>query len=400
MLVCQSIFASKFNVKLNKQKNMKKFYLILIVLFFYNLSWGQTTLISPTGDGGFENGTTFTANGWTVVNHTTNTWQVGTAATSYAGTNGAFISNNSGTSWAYTITSSQTSHFYRDVTIPSGETYISLSFQWKGKGELNWDRLLVYTAPTTITPVAGIPASSSTTLTGATLVFTQTNNTQTTYTSANIILPSALAGTTVRLIFTWQNDNSGGTSPGVAIDNISLISQLPLTGTKTIKSSGGDYSSFTSAINALNSFGVGTGGVTFNVDADLVTTEDCPIITATGTAANPIIFQKSGAGANPIIKPTGTAGATDAGIAINGGDYITFDGIDITENTGSALEFGYYIYNKSATDGAQHNTIKNSKITLNRTNTSSIGIYQNTNTTPTNQSTGNNNNNKYYNIII
>jgi hypothetical protein len=27
----------------------------------------QTTLISPTGDGGFENGATFAANGWSVA---------------------------------------------------------------------------------------------------------------------------------------------------------------------------------------------------------------------------------------------------------------------------------------------------------------------------------------------
>ncbi|HEY5122280.1 MAG TPA: hypothetical protein VIK14_00945, partial [Ignavibacteria bacterium] len=35
-----------------------------------------TTLIDPIGNGGFELGGTFAANGWTVVNSTTNTWQV------------------------------------------------------------------------------------------------------------------------------------------------------------------------------------------------------------------------------------------------------------------------------------------------------------------------------------
>ncbi|MCK9422753.1 MAG: T9SS type A sorting domain-containing protein [Bacteroidales bacterium] len=175
---------------------------------------------------------------------------------------------------------------------------------------------------------------------------------------------------------------------------------VPLTGIKTIKSSGGDYATFTAAINALNDAGVGTGGITFNVDADFVSTEDCPAITATGTLGNPVVFQKSGSGANPVIKPTGGTGTTDAGIKIAGGDYITFDGIDITIATSSAVEYGYYLYNLTATNGAQNNTIKNSKITLNRSNTSSVGIYQYTATTPTNQSTGNNNNNKYYNITI
>ena len=64
-------------------------------------------------------------------------------------------------------------------------------------------------------------ASNATAIAGATLVFTQAA-TQAAYTTQTIILPAALAGTTVRLIFTWQNDNSGGANPAAAVDNISL----------------------------------------------------------------------------------------------------------------------------------------------------------------------------------
>ena len=173
-------------------------------------------------------------------------------------------------------------------------------------------------------------------------------------------------------------------------------SNAQLTGTKNIP---GNYATLSAAINALNSQGVGTGGVTFNVDAGFTSTEDCPIITATGTSGNQIIFQKNGSGVNPIIKPTGTTATNDAGIKIAGGDYITFDGIDITINTGSAVEYGYYIYNVSATNGAQNNTIKNSKITLNRANTSSRGIYQNVATAPS-VATGANSYNKFQSVTI
>ncbi len=83
------------------------FSLIILNLFFK--SSAQTTLINPNGDGGFENGADFASNGWTVVNHTTNTWQVGSVPTSYSGTKCGFVSNNGGTSWLYTITSSETS---------------------------------------------------------------------------------------------------------------------------------------------------------------------------------------------------------------------------------------------------------------------------------------------------
>lgn len=67
--------------------------------------------------------------------------------------------------------------------------------------------------------------------------------------------------------------------------------------------------------------------------------------------------------------------------------------------TGSAVEYGYYIYNASVTNGAQYNTIKNCKITLNRSNTSSRAIYQNVATTPTN-ATGANSYNKFQNVVV
>ena len=187
---------------------------------------------------------------------------------------------------------------------------------------------------------------------------------------------------------------------------LSFGSMAQLTGVKTIKSSGGDYATFTDAITALNTAGVGVGGVTFNVDDDLVLVEDPPAITATGTAANPIVFQCTGTGANrPVLKPTGTAGTSDFGFCISGGDYITFNGIDVTENSGSLVEYGFLIRNGSASNGAWYNTIKYCKVTLNRTNINSFGIMQSANsskgggTTPSVFS-GTNSYNKYYNITI
>ena len=168
----------------------------------------------------------------------------------------------------------------------------------------------------------------------------------------------------------------------------------PLTGTKTI-GSGGDYTTFTDAVNALNALGIGSGGVTFNVFAGSVFEENIPIITATGTASNPIIFQKSGTGENPVIKPT----TATAGIQISGGDYITFDGIDVTRPAGSTTYYGYSIKAASATDGAKYNTIKNCKIILDRTSSSCYGIYQYYNVTPT-AAGGTNSNNTYQNIVI
>lgn len=210
------------SVCLHTINNIRFGFLALVLLLFAgSFSFGQTFIIDPAGDGGFENGTTFAANGWTLVGAANNYWEVGAVAIPNAGSYGVYVTN-SGAAYSYNTTGSRTSHFYRDIAIPACATNLTLSFYWKGKGEVGWDRCLVYTAPTTVTPVSNSPASSSTTLTGATLRWTQPNATQTTYTLAAITGLDALAGTTVRFIFTWQNDISGGTSPGTAIDNISL----------------------------------------------------------------------------------------------------------------------------------------------------------------------------------
>ncbi|MCX6304056.1 MAG: T9SS type A sorting domain-containing protein [Bacteroidetes bacterium] len=147
-----------------------------------------------------------------------------------------------------------------------------------------------------------------------------------------------------------------------------------LSGTKTIP---GDYTTIASAIAALNTSGVGAGGVIFNVAADYTETIAVPLsITATGTLANPIIFQKSGAGANPLI--TAYTGAATPASAMQdgmwnlvGSDYVTIDGISLTDpNTGSpaTMEYGYAMFKASTSNGCRYNTIKNCVVTLNRNN--------------------------------
>jgi hypothetical protein len=150
-----------------------------------------------------------------------------------------------------------------------------------------------------------------------------------------------------------------------------------LSGTKNIP---GDYTTITLAVTDLNASGVGAGGVTFNVAAGYTETISAPIsITATGTLANPIIFQKSGAGANPLITAfTGTATPSTAvqdGIwNLVGSDYVTINGIDLTDPNAAnpaTMEYGYAMFKASITDGCQNNTIKNCVVTLKRINNAS-----------------------------
>jgi uncharacterized protein YjdB len=181
-------------------------------------------LLNPYQHGGFEIGSTLASNGWIEVNHGTNNWNVWGTPGVMSGYNAAFISNAGTSAYTYNNSVSQTSHFYRDITVPTGQTDINLSFKWKNIGESGYDRLLVYTAPTSVTPVAGVPSSNGSTISGATLVSSLDLHTSSNYQTANIVLPAALAGTTFRLIFTWQNDGSAGSNPPIAIDEISLTS--------------------------------------------------------------------------------------------------------------------------------------------------------------------------------
>lgn len=415
----------------------KIFSTLLPLLLLGQQGWGQTVLISPTGDGGFETGTTFAANGWTGVNGANGAWFTNTATVtngtytfSPTGTRSLYFSNNSGTNWRYNTTAvTGCSHFYRDITFPSGQTNINLSFRWNANGETTWDILYVYLCPTTLTPAANSPSGSTSTVTWtgtgtATLLGSYNLLAAGAGQTSSISIPATVAGncsanSTMRLVFSWKNDGGGGTEPPAAIDDISLITSTPaitaaggtFTIDNTIATGGTNFNSFTAAINAANNALVCsalTGPIVFNVTAGQTFNETPPALTATGTSVNTITFQRSGAGANPKITPTGTAGTADFGLCIQGGDYITFDGINIDATASSAVEFGYLIRNATATNGAQFNTIKNTIITLATragANTSA-GILSSSSTTyggvanSTTSAAGSNSNNKYYNFTI
>ena len=196
--------------------------LVICILFagLLPLKSLATVEIDSTG-GGFENGSTLAANGWTVVNNvsgTMNNWYVGTGGGS-SGSNFAFISNTGGSSYNYDNTTTSIVHFYQSVTVPSGETNIRLNFQLRSIGELNTDELIVYTGTGALT--AGVSPVAS----GYTAVFTQ-NSTSTWagYQTVYVTLPAALAGTTFNLVFTWQNNSSGGSQPPASVQYISLTS--------------------------------------------------------------------------------------------------------------------------------------------------------------------------------
>ncbi len=352
----------------------------LLLLLFSTATYAQTVLIDPATVGGFESGSDMTANGWTVVNHATttnNNWYVGSVSTPFAGSNAAYISNDGGVSYAYSTGTTSTSHFYRDVTVPSGETKINLQFQWKGSGEGGWDRLLVYVAPTSVTPVPGTPAANSTALTGATLVYTQASAAQATYTNANIYLPASLAGTSFRLIYTWQNDNSFGTSPAVSVDNISLTSQLP--GTFISVATGNWTTASTWDANAVPSAAdnvtVSTGHVV-TIDAASLGANNVIVNGTLGYGTTPTGFNVNG---NLTVNAGGVfnvfSGSTGKTLTVTG-DIVNNGSIDVSVGTTTAGNLtlngtAVQTVSGSGTFGAS-NAIRN--LTFSNTNTATPNI--------------------------
>ena len=201
---------------------LKSFVLFIGLFLFVNSAFSQTTLISPTGDGGFENGTSFTANGWTSVNPTTDTWQIGSVPVVSSGANCAYVSANLGTAWTYSQLS-VFNHIYKDVTIPVGENKITLNFRWKVGGEgtttSDWDNLKLFWAPTTVTPVATSAVTGATQLIGPGAVSGMYKLSSAAWNNETIIF-SAAPGT-YRLIFQWKSDFSAIANPPAAVDDIS-----------------------------------------------------------------------------------------------------------------------------------------------------------------------------------
>jgi hypothetical protein len=199
----------------------RQLLLSVLIAFLLNLSSNAQTLIDPAGDGGFETGTTFAANGWTVANGSTNQWYVGNpTGLGATGARAAFISDNGGTAHSYSNTTT-VSHFYRDITIPAN-TRANLSFRWRAQGEASYDDLRVFLVPTTTTPTAGAELTS-----GQVGGDFRSQSSWQTVTNLSLFCNTTGSAVTRRLVFSWRNDGSVRNNPPAAVDDISVVASPP-----------------------------------------------------------------------------------------------------------------------------------------------------------------------------
>ncbi len=301
------------------------------------------TYINPTADGGFENGSTFALNNWTVLNGTYNQWLIGTAAGAQDGTNAAYV----GTGFVGTANAS-VNHFYRDVVIPSGATNISLKFFLKMPiVDGGYDYMKVYTTTAAYTPVAGTTPS-----TGYTERFTYDAPALSSFTLQTINLPDALAGTTVRLVFTFKCD--GVTPFGVpAVDNISLSTSVATTNTYAWTSSPVGFTSALQNPTGITQSANTTYTVTATNDYNCTATASKTVNNVSGAAIStqPIATAKcSGQTASFTVTATGPNLT-----------YQWYKGVDaiIVANNGSANAATLELANVSDVDAGNYYVVVN-----------------------------------------
>ena len=159
------------------------------------------------------------AHGFTLNNGTqVNKWMVG-SNTSNSPANSLYITNDNATN-SFNIATTSVVQAYRDIQMPATIGQLALSFDWKAFGEQCCDYLRVWIVPATFTPTPGtqITAAADRMQIGGNL------NVNGTWTNSLTIInaPATWNSQTMRLVFEWRNDNSIGSQPPAAIDNINL----------------------------------------------------------------------------------------------------------------------------------------------------------------------------------
>lgn len=157
-----------------------------------------------------------TSNDWSLINGTlTNTWCWG-SATNNGGSKAMYISNDGGTTNAYSTNSTATVYASKLFNFAQG-TY-TVVYDWIAYGESNCDYVRVALAPGDVDFTAGTSAPS---IPNTWIVLDGGNKLHLKDSWQSQTAEVAVNGT-YTMVFIWRNDSSTGTQPPAAIDNISI----------------------------------------------------------------------------------------------------------------------------------------------------------------------------------
>ncbi|MDK9701451.1 MAG: hypothetical protein OEM52_15050, partial [bacterium] len=185
---------------------------------------------------------------------------------------------------------------------------------------------------------------------------------------------------------THPYNGSGSNPPGTIpppVTHTYFIATL-LTGVQTIGATGSNYTSIDQAITAVNSIGVGNGGVTFLIRAGTYD-ENSSSINCYLDANRPVVF-RADSGANVVINKTAANGVT-AAFRFRGASNVTIDGSWPGDPDGRHITINNASGNTSIihfSDSTDHNTVKNCVLNFGPTTSSTNRVVQvgNTGTQP------------------
>ena len=248
------------------------------------ISFSTTAVAQNVGDAwsdDFEG----TSCGWELINGTiTNAWAWGTA-TNNGGDHALYISNDGGTTNAYT--NSSTAMVYATKLLSFADGKYEFSYDWNGNGESTWDYMRVALVPASVTLTAGtstpsVPSGSfyDNLPTGWIAVDGGSKlNLATAWQSMSATV-NVTAGN-YYMVLAWRNDSSGGTNPPAAVDNVSItkltcdqdvtdlaVSEIT-TSSATLSWDGGEATQWQVAYSTASNFEGATEEIVSNASYDM-----------------------------------------------------------------------------------------------------------------------------------
>lgn len=163
-------------------------------------------------------------NNWMFVNGA-NAWVLGEAAHNGEGTHALYISNDGGTTNAYTTSGACVSYATKRFEFAAGS--YTFEYDWKADGESSYDFLRVALVPDSLAlPISYSSIGASSLPAGWVALDSVSKMNLTTQWKHFASGELAIASGTYNVVFAWRNDNSSGSNPPAAIDNFSIAKVL------------------------------------------------------------------------------------------------------------------------------------------------------------------------------
>ncbi|WP_223033705.1 T9SS type A sorting domain-containing protein [Hanstruepera marina] len=212
-------------------RTLKDICLLFGFVFFSLSTSAQTILVHPDIDGGFENGADLMENGWRTNTSITgrNQWVCSTGANpGFSDRRCAYVSNNATFpipphNYSSSILGAAI-HIFRDITVPAGETDITVDFIWIAQGQTSNDLMRIWLVPIDYIPTYGTSITAST---DRIQIGGDYFGSNTWVASPTLTIPQNFAGTTFRFVVEWVNDDTTELDPPAGIDDISIVSAVP-----------------------------------------------------------------------------------------------------------------------------------------------------------------------------